>query len=355
MKYSIWAICLLLTIGVASAQETKRLTAEKHNEYGIIYSLPITHLDLEVVATKTIRKAGPYHQYAEKYLGLSNAITQDSETWEITSVRAIPYGMPDPNEQYLMQFKPGSNGYIVVDERGLLLSINTEPDIDVEIPAKPVKKAKSPLDNNEYAHLFTEEMLMSASNAKMAEIAAKQLYRIRESRFNLVTGDVDELPADGESYRLILQQLDEQAAALTALFMGTTQTESAVHHIDYVPEAETTNEVVFRISDLNGIVDAGNLSGAPIYLTLKITDEGKLPTDHKGNIKKMPKDAVAYAIPGEAEVTISNGKQTLFQERILIAQFGVIFGLDPTLFTDKKKPSCATFYPHTGGLQQVGE
>ncbi len=354
MKYSILALCLLLTIGFAPAQETKRLNAEKHNEYGIIYSLPMTHLDLEVVATKTIRKAGPYHQYAEKYLGLSNAITHDSESWEVTSVRVIPYGVPDPAEQYLMQFKPGSHGYIVVDERGLLLSINTSPMGDTITHAQPIKKEKSPLDGDEYANLFTEEMLMSASKAKMAEVAAKQLYRIRESKLNLVTGEVDELPADGESYRLILQQLDEQAAALTALFMGTTQTETAVHHIDYLPMEDTNNEVVFRISDLYGVVDADNLSGAPIYLSLSITKEGTLPTNLKGEVKKMPKDAIPYAIPGEAEVTISNGKRTFFQDRISVAQFGVIFGLDPTPFT-KKEPSCITFYPQTGAIRQIGE
>ncbi len=355
MKYSILTLCLLLTIGMAPAQETKRLTAEKHNEYGLIYSLPITHLDLEIVATKTIHKAGPYHQYAEKYLGLSNAITQDSESWEVTSIKVSPYGIPDPNEQYLMQFKPGNNGYIVVDERGLLLSINTDPVVETVTPTPLVEKETSPLDNNQYAKVFTEEMLMSASKAKMAEIAAKQLYRIRESRLNLVTGEVDELPADGESYRLILQQLDEQAAALTALFMGTTQTESIVQHINYLPEDEVSNEVIFRISDLYGIVDSDNLSGAPIYLTLTITEEGTLPTNQKGELKKMPKDAVAYAIPGEAEITISNGTKNFFQGRIPVAQFGVIFGLDPSLFTDKKNPSCATFYPQTGGIRQMGK
>ena len=136
MKYALLSLCLLLTTSLGFAQETKRLTAEKHNEYGLIFSLPKTHLDLEVVATKTIRKAGPYCQYAEKYLGIPGAITQDSEEWSIASVKAIPYGLPDPEEQYLMQFKSGSEGYIVLDENGLLLSINTEPVLDTIAPRR---------------------------------------------------------------------------------------------------------------------------------------------------------------------------------------------------------------------------
>ena len=74
MKYAFLSLCLFFTTSLAFAQETKKLTAEKHNEYGLIYSLPQTHLDVEVVATKTTRKAGPYYQYAEKYLGISGAI-----------------------------------------------------------------------------------------------------------------------------------------------------------------------------------------------------------------------------------------------------------------------------------------
>lgn len=70
-----------------------------------------------------------------------------------------------------------------LNKDGLLLSINTEP-ITESIKAKTLTPAKtpSPLENNNYASVLTEEMLMSGSTAKMAEVAAKQIYRIRESR-----------------------------------------------------------------------------------------------------------------------------------------------------------------------------
>ena len=50
MKLS--AILMTLFVGVlslaANAQQTKLLTADKHNEYGLVYSLPTTALDIEV-------------------------------------------------------------------------------------------------------------------------------------------------------------------------------------------------------------------------------------------------------------------------------------------------------------------
>ena len=78
----------------ATAQETQKLTANKHNEYGIIYSLPVTHLNIEVEAVKTVKKAGPYYKYAKKYLGVSKVISHDSQTWEIKSIKITPYGVP---------------------------------------------------------------------------------------------------------------------------------------------------------------------------------------------------------------------------------------------------------------------
>ena len=45
MKKGIISLCLLCTIS-AFAQETTKLTAGKHNEYGLIYSLPKTVFDI---------------------------------------------------------------------------------------------------------------------------------------------------------------------------------------------------------------------------------------------------------------------------------------------------------------------
>ena len=99
----------------ATAQETQKLTANKHNEYGIIYSLPVTHLNIEVEAVKTVKKAGPYYKYAKKYLGVSKVISHDSQTWEIKSIKITPYGVPNKDNEYLMKFKSGSVPYLLLE------------------------------------------------------------------------------------------------------------------------------------------------------------------------------------------------------------------------------------------------
>ena len=120
-----------------SAQDTQRFTAGKHNEYGLTYSLPTTHLRIVVEAERTVYKAGPYYKYAKKYLGTTDVITKDSQEWNLKNVDVWTYGVPNPDKEYLMLFKAANNVYVMKSEDGLLLSVNSE---NVTSP-KQIRKA----------------------------------------------------------------------------------------------------------------------------------------------------------------------------------------------------------------------
>ena len=94
---------LLAAHPAATAQQTKLLTADKHNEYGLVYTLPVTSVEIEVTATRTIEKAGPYFRYAKKFIGTDKVIKTDGEHWEITRVTMRPFGRPDNENRYVMQ------------------------------------------------------------------------------------------------------------------------------------------------------------------------------------------------------------------------------------------------------------
>ncbi|MGM9804064.1 MAG: DUF4831 family protein [Muribaculaceae bacterium] len=346
------AMCATLHM---SAQTTQKFTAAKHNEYGLTYSMPITHLKVVVEAQKTVKKAGPYYKYAKKYLGTDNVITQDSQEWDLKSVDMWSYGVPNDDNQYLMQFKPGTNVFVTKSEDGLLLSINTENVQAPEQSRKSVTEQASVLNDNSYVKALPGELLVSASTAKRAEIAAQQIYKIRESRTNLATGEADQMPPDGAAMKLVLQQLDEQEAALTALFLGTVQTGTEVKVYDYVPDTiDVKNHVLMRISDQNGMVDADDLSGEPLYLTMTVIEQGELPVDDKGVEKKLPKGAIIYNMPGKAEFTLQYNAKRVARKTFNVAQLGVEFGLDPTLFSNKKAPSFVKFHPETGAVMEIG-
>lgn len=338
----------------ATAQETQKLTANKHNEYGIIYSLPVTHLNIEVEAVKTVKKAGPYYKYAKKYLGVNKVISHDSQTWEIKNVRITPYGVPNKDNEYLMKFKSGSVPYLLLDAEGLPLAINTEVDESV------VKRKRNQFDDQEgynqaeIASTYSEEMVASESTMKSAEATSLRIFELRDSKNDLASGNADQMPPDGQSLKLMLDELTKQEAILTSLFLGTTTTETKVFRFDYVPTEDVQKEIIFRVSDFNGIVDKNDLSGDPVYLDLEITSRGELPVDDKGKEKEIPKGAVMYNIPGKADVTLTYNGKRMAQETVQVAQFGVDFGLEPKMFTDKKAPAYVIFNPETGAIKELG-
>lgn len=337
-----------------TAQETQRLTANKHNEYGLIYSLPITHLNIEVEAVCTIKKAGPYHRYAEKYLGVKNAIAADSRTWKITDVSVSTFGVPDKDNEWLMKFKAGSSPFIILDEAGLPLTINTEAETAVVQRKRNKMADKSLLEGTDYSSVYTEDMVASESLMKRAEATAAKIFELRESRNDLVSGNADQMPPDGQSLKLMLDELNRQEQVLTAMFVGTTQNETKVVRFDYTPTKSVTNEVAFRVSDVNGIVDKSDLSGDPVYINVKVTKQGELPVDEKGKEKEIPKGAVMYTLPGQATITLETEDATLVTEKFDFAQFGVQFGLDPKIFVDKKQPAYVVFHPETGAIKEIG-
>lgn len=333
------------------AQETTKITAGKHNDFGLAYTLPTTMADIEINVTKITVKAGPYYQYAEKYLGVQELITEDMEYWEMNGVSIRPVGVSNPEEAYLVKFKSGNPPSMYLSSEGTLLSINTEAPMAAATltPAKKVGK-QAASSTPSYA-VLTEEQLAAGSTAKMAEMAAKQIYRLRESRLNLVTGDVDQLPADGESFKLIMKQLDDQEAALTAMFLGTTQKETITKVMRINPTEKEGKEMLFRFSKYLGIVDNDNLAGAPIYITTKVVEDLR-PTAEEAK-KKSKNKGVAYVVPGKIALTLTSENKTIGSLEFQVAQLGEVMQFPTDMFDDKKAPAKAVFVPETGAILEV--
>lgn len=356
MKKTIFALACLLSFSLCWGQATKVLTAEKSNEYGLVYSLPTTALEVEVTASHQVAKKGPYYLYAKKSIGADKAVAEDYEKWQITEVKVRPYGVSDSGTQYLMQLRPGVLTSITVDANGMLLAINKD-DVPAPVsasnrPEAPGQKVKWPT-GNEYLEFVDEDFLASKSSAKQAQLLTESLMEVRESKLALTRGTADAMPADGKQMELMLASLGEQEAAITAAFTGTVTTETVTRKFSFIPEGDT-KQILFRMSDFAGFVDADDLSGDPVYIQVETTNQASIPVDAKGETKKLPKNAIIYNIPGSAQVTLSTLGKTLFEKEFQMAQMGMTFGLDPTLFTDKKEPSFAVFDPVTGALLKIG-
>ena len=339
MKNIIIIASLLLGMPLMAQTKVVKKNAVKANNFGITYSLPKTSLVVDAEVTKVTCKAGPYYQYAEKYLGVKDAVTEDKVYFDLGKISLINRGLPDADNTYIVEFKQGTVApYAYLTEDGLLCSINAEyTPVESELDA--VKKNKGPQQKVTDTSVFSEELLMAGSTAKQAEVAAKQIYRIRESRLNILTGEADNLPPDGE--------------ALTNLFTGILTKETEHYEVSIIPHDNLDKEVLFRFSKQLGIVDADDLGGTPVYMNLKATERAPILDAKEAEKKDKSLKGIVYNVPGKASIEILMNKKTLYKGEAQITQFGTREGLAPVMFEDKKAPVKVLFYPETGAIKQI--
>lgn len=347
-----------MAAATAGAQTTNKLTATKASEYGLIYTLPLTAFEVTIAAEKTVSTPGEFYQYAKKYLD-ATPILKKSTSWRVVDAVVNPIAIADEKEQYLVTLKGGNGTFIMVNDDNFPVSINDESYTgEVELTPLPESEPAAPtiLETAVAQQAMTPEMIQSRSSAKRAELAAAKIYELRTNRNEIISGQAEAMPSDGAAMQLALDQLTAQEEALTAMFLGTTQTSVEVRTFTvYVPEdGEPERSIVARLSVLDGLVDASDLSGAPIYMTITPLTRGKLPVNEKGLTKTFPKGGVAYRIPGTAQVKLEYDGKTLVDKDFDVAQYGVVFGLDPSLFTSKKEPAYLHFNPLTGSVRELG-
>ncbi|MDR2918590.1 MAG: DUF4831 family protein [Tannerella sp.] len=350
-KRFIITIAMLLSVTVLFAQtRVEKKIASKSNKYGVTYSLPKTSLVINAEVIKQTCKAGPYYRYAEKYLGVKNPVTEDEVYYELGKVTLSNKGVPDPENTYIVEFKAGTTApYVYLTEDGLMCSINADYTPQV-INDGDQERGDSRMKSSA---VLTEELLMAGSVARQAEVAAKQIYHIRQSRMDILTGDADNLPPDGDAMKLVIKQLEDQEKALTNLFVGSQTAEISYYDVTIVPNDDFDNEVLFRFSTKLGILDADDLGGTPVYMNLKATERAPELASKDAEKKEKSLKGLIYNVPGKARVEILMNKNTLFKGEVQITQFGTQEGLAPVIFEDRKAPVKIYFYPETGAIKQI--
>lgn len=342
----------------AYGQSTSKFTATKANEYGLVYTLPQSRISVTVAVEKKVSTPGEFYKYAKRYLN-ANPIQAKSVDWKIIDVVINPSSISDAGQRYLVTLKGGLNSFIMVNGQNCPIAINDEEYVPVsnllELP-QVIAAEPTILELPVAKQAVTEEMIQSRSSAKRAELAAEKIYELRRSRNEIISGQAESMPTDGEAMKVALAQTDAQEAALTAMFLGTTSTSVEVMTVEVDPQSvlEGGEAVIARLSAVDGLVAADDLSGAPITMSAKVLSRGELPVNEKGIEKAFPKGGIAYCIPGSADIRVSYEGEVLARRQLELTQLGIVFGLDPALFTSKKEPAYLHFDPLTGAVKELG-
>ena len=314
---------------------------------GIMYFLPKTELEVNVTATKVTYTPGDFCRYAARYLRTEGVSVQPEVYWEIKRVDVRSAGVPDSTKAYIMKLKDkdvASN--IELTANGIVTAINTTAPKREETGSPKLEKPQKHEDPRRY---MTEEMLMAASTAKMAELVAREIYNIRESKNLILRGQADAMPNDGDAMKLVIGNLDKQERALTEMFTGTTDREDRLFTFRIAPENGTEDKVIARFSRLLGMLSPDNLTGEPLYISVSST--APVPVVPEEEKRKKPK-GVIYNIPGKGKVTVDWQGKTLFNGELPATQFGYTEVLTDGLF-DKKVNTRVIFNPDTGGIVKI--
>lgn len=340
----IWLAGLLITASTY-AQTDVTTGVMRGKDYGVTYLLPKTEIEIVVEATKHTYMPGEFCKYADRYLRMNNVSADPEIYWTIDKLQTRVAGVPDKNNVYFVKLKDKTVAPLMeLTEDGIVRSINM-PRSNRTVPAaKVTAAAQETVDPRKF---LTEEILMASSRAKMAELVAKEIYSIRESKNALLRGEADNMPQDGAQLKIMLDNLNLQERAMTEMFSGTLKEESKTFTIRLVPK-EMDKEVAFRFSKRLGVVDKDDLAGEPYYITVTDLKTPVIPEDDG----KKKVDGVAYNVPGRAHVILTGNSKVLFDGELPVTQFGTTEYLAPVLF-NKNSTIKVLFDTATGGLLKV--
>lgn len=223
MKKNILMLSALFLSITAMAQTDVTTGVMRDKDYGVTYMLPKTEIEIVLQATKHTYTPGEFCRYADRYLRLNNVSAEPEEFWTLDKIETRIAGVPDKDNVYFVKMKDKTVAPLMeLTEDGIVRSIN------IPFSGKPAAKtpeAKATESNIDPRSFLTEEILMSNSSAKMAELVAKEIYSIRESKNALLRGEADNMPKDGAQLKLMLDNLNQQETAMTEMFSGKIKKE----------------------------------------------------------------------------------------------------------------------------------
>ncbi len=323
---------------------------------GVNYFLPKTVFEVVLTAEKAVTVPGEFAPYSDRYLRQPNVPTEETTLWTLKALTLLSYGVPDSTKAYTIKLNSKTSAPLVsLTDDGLLLSINKQvtpeptPDLPKSVPAPKRVNGRD---------FMTHDILSAGSTAKMAQLTAEEIYDIRDSRNALIRGEADNMPKDGAQLKLMLENLDKQSAALETLFKGQTLTSTEVQSLDYEPLSDASQvgkrQLLCRFSRRFGLVDSDDLSGEPLWITIKPI--GILPSavDDESVARKKEKmeQGVYVNQPQRAKVIIETSSQVLLETEVAIAQLGTTEVLSDALF-NKKMETTVTLHQHTGSVKNI--
>ncbi|MCW3805991.1 DUF4831 family protein [Plebeiibacterium marinum] len=339
-----------------SAEVKKTSDISNATQESLSYLLPKTAIRVEIESEKTIKKTGPYYRYSQRFLNLAEVITEDSEEWAIKGIKITAIGVPDENKRYSI-FSTGNTSATMVNltHDGILAGINNN---DVNTKSNICQKKKK-CDNPSLSDInfdnipLHEDLLYKTSTAAMAQEAANMIYKIRNNRIDLLSGELENLPPDGKAYKTVLEELNKLEKDFVSLFSGKKISFTKKETFLVIPDpiSSYNNHVICRFSKQKGIVDPMDITGTPIYFKLNAATFKKLENKATEPNKNPIKNGLFYCLPGTASIQIIDKNKEISSKNVSLAQYGQVVSMPASILEQEKV--VIKICPVTGALISI--
>lgn len=385
MRRNLYCKAILIFVGLFSLSmgTLAQINVQKVDENikisttdGIFYSLPRTCLRIDLKVNKTEKIKGPYAEYAEKLLGLSQVTMSNSQEYDLESIAVSSFQEPDPDEFYFIQFKNEKSKErrqfeIFLSQSGVISSVNaTNPVLknkwetslnvqDVSVPEIVSQNTYEKTDTvirkiSVDTSTFEQKLLRKISATKTPEQKAKEaadfILKLDESMYNLING-YQEVNYEKGTMEFMYKEMENLRNDYLQLFKGYSRKTVQEYSIVVIPvnKQGEYKQLAGKFSGQSGFSENEKAGGEPLVLKISSleTTSALTPVLKKMHDEPRPEKGLYYRIPEIAGIKIDLGNKTLFESRISINQFGKVAFLPASSFNNLE------FFNATGGLKHI--
>lgn len=341
---------------------------------GIIYNLPLTGFTVELDVVKTEQIKGPYSEFAEKYLGLTDVIRIDNTVHYLATASVTAFESADPNAYYLISTVPVSKRKgetnIYLTKEGFLAGASslqyaeqkakddfqqyeTSKGIPEIITSGYYEKIDTITRRTGRDTLLIEELILKRnSTAKTPDQKAKEaadfIMKLDESMFNLING-YQEVNYEKGTMEFMYREMERMREQYLLQFKGITRTTTQKFTYQVIPERgkKFSEYPIARFSIMKGIMDKSVTSGD--IISLEVNDLNNLPAL---NYQKKTEDTesasgIVYRTPDNAEINVKLGGKVILRSQFPVSQLGELMSLPPDNYNDIE------FHDKTGSVKKV--
>jgi hypothetical protein len=354
-------------------------------QQGVFYSLPRTVVNIEVSIDRIENYKGPYSEYSAKYLGVKNVVEANSVEYKINNIRITTSAEPDPEQYYFIELgskmsKGEQAGLLSLTDAGLIVgtipqAIDTvvrtvikgeggkemsisERDVfpeifkyyaDVSVFEKvDTIRKKVSIDTMTMERQYLKRTMVEKSPDQKAKEAADFIAKIKDNRFNLISG-YQEVNYNKETLEYMDSQLKVLEKEYLKLFTGISIHKTLTFSYKYIPLPNQINTEIpiFKFSKSKGTMDLDDQGGKVI--TIRIQRVGNTNTVAKYLEKAQKQDKISgffYRIPELARVTVKLDDGTTEETQCLVGQLGVVTYLPSAKWK-------VDYFKETGGIKGI--